>query len=99
MEKSVRVTKLSCNFAIRFAAFNGRIIFKKGDAQSVLVVDRERQADVFLANVAASGEKSSAEFELIGFRNPSRVHIHRGVASKFGKPIILLILRVGGLCK
>ena len=44
---------------------------------------------------------SSTEFELISFRNTSRVHIHRGVTTIFGKPVILLILirRVGCLCK
>ena len=102
MEESVSVTELSGNFAIGLATFDGSTVFEKGEAQSVLVIHRICQADIFLASFATNGAKEcSAEFELIGFRNSSRVHIHRGVTTKFGKPVILLILirRVSGLCE
>ena len=83
VEKSVSVTELSGNFAIGFTTFNGSTIFEKGEAQSVLVVNRVCQADIFLASFATNGAKEcSAEFELIGFRNTSRVHVHGGVTTK-----------------
>ena len=102
MEKPVSVTELSGNFAMGLSAFNKSRVFEKGETQSVPVVDWVCQADVFLASFATSGaEECRAEFKLVGFRDTSGVHEHRGVTTKFGKPVILLIgiRRVVGLSK
>ena len=102
LEQVVGVAEHEGIFAVGLAAVNGGAVFEERETESMLVIHREGQAYVFLASLATDGAKECrTEFELVGFRDARRVHVHGRVAAEFGKPVVLLILvrSVGGFCK